>query len=141
MKVAEATVAWDGPDATIDLAGVRRRATVAWEGDDLVVFTNGATCRLSYVSPLGEAAVEEAASGRLVAPMPGVIAAVLATAGTDVRRGAPLIVLEAMKMEHTIQASSDGTVQEVRVAVGDQVREGFELMVLRPATGGGDAPS
>jgi 3-methylcrotonyl-CoA carboxylase alpha subunit len=50
--------------------------------------------------------------------------------GTSVRRGQPLIVIEAMKMEHTVAAPTDGVVEAVRFAPGDLVEEGAELIAL-----------
>ena len=68
--------------------------------------------------------------GRLVAPMPGRVVAVSVAKGQAVRRGDPLMVLEAMKMEHTVAAPADGVVSEVWFAAGDLVEEGAELLVL-----------
>jgi biotin carboxyl carrier protein len=62
--------------------------------------------------------------------MPGAVVAVGATAGASVVRGATLVTLEAMKMEHAVRAPADGAVVEVRVAVGDQVEAGDVLVVL-----------
>ncbi len=73
-------------------------------------------------------AAEAAAGGRLSAPMPGKVAQVLAAAGAKVKRGQALMVLEAMKMEHTIAAPADGTVERVNYAPGDLVEEGAELI-------------
>jgi 3-methylcrotonyl-CoA carboxylase alpha subunit len=53
---------------------------------------------------------------------------VLAKVGATVARGTPLMVMEAMKMEHTIAAPADGVIGEVLYAVGDQVAEGAELV-------------
>jgi 3-methylcrotonyl-CoA carboxylase alpha subunit len=77
-----------------------------------------------------------AGHGGLASPMPGRIVAILVQAGATVERGAPLVVLEAMKMEHTIAAPAAGTVRAIECAVGDQVREGVELVDFE-ATGGG----
>ncbi len=71
--------------------------------------------------------------GSLLAPMPGGVVRVLADAGATVTAGAPLVVLEAMKMEHTVVAPADGELTEVRVAAGDQVDTGQVLAVVRPA--------
>ncbi|MNC88316.1 Acetyl-/propionyl-coenzyme A carboxylase alpha chain [compost metagenome] len=60
-------------------------------------------------------------SGSLVAPMPGTVVKVLAAPGDVVAKGDPIVVIEAMKMEHTIGAAGDGTVAEVLVDVGRQV--------------------
>jgi 3-methylcrotonyl-CoA carboxylase alpha subunit len=66
--------------------------------------------------------------GRLTAPMPGKVIALLAKAGGKVEQGAPLLVLEAMKMEHTIKAPRPGLVKAFRFEPGDQVSEGVELV-------------
>jgi biotin carboxyl carrier protein len=60
-------------------------------------------------------------SGSLVAPMPGTVVKVLAAPGDTVTKGDPVVVIEAMKMEHTIGAAGDGTVAEILVEVGRQV--------------------
>ena len=61
-------------------------------------------------------------------PRPRQVIALLATPGATVEKGAPLLVLEAMKMEHTISAPRAGTVKGFRYAAGDQVAEGAELV-------------
>ena len=68
--------------------------------------------------------------GGLTAPMPGRIISLNVKVGDKVRRGAPLLVMEAMKMEHTVTASAAGTVTDIRCAVGEQVKEGMELLVI-----------
>lgn len=68
--------------------------------------------------------------GRLTAPMPGKVIAVLVEAGAMVAKGAPLIVMEAMKMEHTIVAPTAGKIGEILFDVGDQVADGSQLLVL-----------
>jgi len=60
--------------------------------------------------------------------MPGKVIAVLVAAGAKVERGAPLVIMEAMKMEHAVNAPAAGTVQEILYAVGEQVDEGAELI-------------
>ena len=65
--------------------------------------------------------------------MSGAIVAVMVKAGDKVARGAPLIVLEAMKMEHTIVAPADGVVASVHFGVGDRVAEGADLVDLEDA--------
>jgi 3-methylcrotonyl-CoA carboxylase alpha subunit len=64
--------------------------------------------------------------------MPGKVLSIAVAAGQAVRRGQALAVMEAMKMEHTIHAPRDGVVQELLVAVGEQVSEGAELLRLQP---------
>ena len=60
--------------------------------------------------------------------MPGKVISLIAQAGAAVEKGAPLLILEAMKMEHTINAPAAGTVKAFRFAVGDQVGDGDELV-------------
>ncbi|MEU6701662.1 biotin carboxylase N-terminal domain-containing protein [Pseudonocardia sp. NPDC046786] len=69
-------------------------------------------------------------AGSLLAPMPGSVVRVYAAAGDEVAAGQPLVVLEAMKMEHTIAAPGDGVLGELRVAPGDQVDTGQVLAVV-----------
>jgi 3-methylcrotonyl-CoA carboxylase alpha subunit len=73
-----------------------------------------------------------AVGGPLTSPMPGRITAIHVGAGAPVRRGAVLLVLEAMKMEHSIVAPADGVVSRLNVSVGTQVEEGVELLVIEP---------
>ncbi len=68
--------------------------------------------------------------GGLTAPMPGRVIAILVKEGEDVTRGAPLIVMEAMKMEHTVTAPSAGKVERILCKVGEQMKEGVELLRL-----------
>jgi 3-methylcrotonyl-CoA carboxylase alpha subunit len=62
--------------------------------------------------------------------MPGRIVQVMSRPGEAVKKGQPLLILEAMKMEHTITAPADGVVREIHFAAGEQVVEGAELVTL-----------
>ena len=73
---------------------------------------------------------DDVGGGSLAAPMPGKIIAVMVQPGQKVGKGAPLVILEAMKMEHTIAAPADGVVKEVHYAPGEQVLEGAELIAF-----------
>lgn len=64
------------------------------------------------------------------APMPGVVTKILVTLNQDVAKGAPLIILEAMKMEHQILATHDGTVSAIRCREGELVQPGNDLIEL-----------
>jgi 3-methylcrotonyl-CoA carboxylase alpha subunit len=75
-----------------------------------------------------------AAQGGLTTPLPGVVAAVVAKVGQAVRAGETLMVIEAMKMEHSISAPHDGTVKVIHFATGDRVPEGSQLLELAPVT-------
>jgi propionyl-CoA carboxylase alpha chain len=114
-------------DAVVD--GVRRRYQVTRSG------------ALHYVdSALGSTALHEterfpdpsalAEAGSLLAPMPGSVVRIEVIEGAPVTAGAPIIVLEAMKMEHTVRAPADGVVTTISVIAGDQVDSGQVLAVL-----------
>ena len=95
--------------------------------DELHLFLDGRHRLLTLRDPIAHAGESAAADGSLAAPMPGKVIAVLASAGARVARGAALLVMEAMKMEHTIVAPADGTVDEILYGVGEQVDEGAAL--------------
>jgi 3-methylcrotonyl-CoA carboxylase alpha subunit len=113
-------------DAVID--GERVCATVVPYRGRSHVFLEGQLCVLTYVDPLEIGAEGHRAESSLRAPMPGRIIAQSVQAGEPVERGAPLMVLEAMKMECTIHAPAAGRVESFHFAVGDQVTEGAELL-------------
>jgi 3-methylcrotonyl-CoA carboxylase alpha subunit len=92
------------------------------------VFLNGTTWIILRDDPLHLVEAGGAHGGGLTAPMPGKVVALLAAAGQSVEKGAPLLILEAMKMEHTITAPKNGTVKAFRYAAGDQVADGAELV-------------
>ena len=75
-------------------------------------------------------AAGDAGTAELNAPMPGAVIAVAVKKNQRVKRGAPLLTLEAMKMEHTIRAPHDGRVTKLFFRRGDQVREGDQLLIL-----------
>jgi 3-methylcrotonyl-CoA carboxylase alpha subunit len=133
-SLAAATLTEDG-DLALDLDGVRGTMTVLRHGDGVTVAGDDGTWRLIYLDPVAPKADEAAAGGRLTAPMPGKVAQVLTKPGRRVKRGDALMVLEAMKMEHTIAAPADGTVERVNFAPGDLVDEGAELIALNAEEG------
>jgi 3-methylcrotonyl-CoA carboxylase alpha subunit len=93
------------------------------------VFRDGTRWELALKDELAGLDVD-AGSGSLAAPMPGRIAKLMVEAGARVEKGQALLILEAMKMEHTIAAPADGTVREIHYAAGEQVLEGAELITL-----------
>ena len=107
-------------------------ARVFIDADMLHISTRGERRIILVVDPLAQTfATDDRHGGGLTAPMPGKIIALLVKAGQAVERGAPLIVMEAMKMEHTIVATSAGTVDELLFAVGEQVTDGAPLVTFK----------
>jgi 3-methylcrotonyl-CoA carboxylase alpha subunit len=99
-------------------------------GDEIHMYENRTLHVLSLCDPLATSLLDESASGNLTAPMSGKILAVNTEAGVRVRTGEALVVLEAMKMEHTLAAPADLTVDQVLVAEGDQVDEGQVVVIF-----------
>ena len=94
-----------------------------------VIFHEGDRYEVSRHAPRsGSSAVSD---GALRAPMPGRIVAAPLKAGDAVAKGQPVVVLEAMKMEHALTAPFDGVVEALSVAVGDQATEGAVLAVVK----------
>ncbi|WNH54305.1 acetyl/propionyl/methylcrotonyl-CoA carboxylase subunit alpha [Stenotrophomonas oahuensis] len=118
----------NGEQLTLQVDGQLHRARVVRDGGELYLFGAQGVRRFTLHDPVSEADQGVVDAGSLVAPMPGRIVATLVASGTEVRKGTPLLVLEAMKMEHTLQAPADGTVQGFRVKAGDQVGDGAVLV-------------
>src|SRR5690606_10662715 len=110
--------------------GLRSSTTVVSEGEGMLLLARSGARHVALHDPAAAALDQDSHAGLLTAPMPGKIVRVLVSEGDSVERGAPLIVLEAMKMEHTIAAPAAGIVEKVPYAVGDMVDEGAELIVL-----------
>jgi 3-methylcrotonyl-CoA carboxylase alpha subunit len=111
--------------------GERRvHAAVVVAGERRHVFFEGRAYPFARVDPAQSAGRGDDTAGRLTAPMPGKVIALLAEPGKRVEKGAPLLVLEAMKMEHAIRAPRAGVVKAFRFEAGDQVSEGVELVEL-----------
>jgi 3-methylcrotonyl-CoA carboxylase alpha subunit len=111
-----------------DLGGRRINATVIAAGEKRHVFLDGRAFIFAAIDPLFHAGEGGGAEGGLTAPMPGKVIALIAAPGATVEKGAPLLILEAMKMEHTIAAPAAGVVKAFRFNVGDQVTDGAELV-------------
>jgi 3-methylcrotonyl-CoA carboxylase alpha subunit len=111
------------------LDGRALKARAVRSGRDWHVFCDGVYRRLALKDELASVA-DETDHGALTAPMPGKIVKLMTRPDAKVKKGDPLLILEAMKMEHTIAAPADGTVKEIRYALGEQVLEGAELITL-----------
>jgi 3-methylcrotonyl-CoA carboxylase alpha subunit len=130
QKDVEVTYAGDSPRVTIDgethdvagAGGAFARAGVAH------VFLDGEHRVFEWMDPYLPEKSHADTHGGLRAPMPGRILAVHVAPGAAVKRGTPLVVMEAMKMEHTVVAPAGGVVERVLCAVGEQVKEGVELL-------------
>ncbi|MBD8531716.1 MULTISPECIES: acetyl/propionyl/methylcrotonyl-CoA carboxylase subunit alpha [unclassified Massilia] len=123
----------DGATLSVRLGEQSMHGAVRRDGDLFHVFSNGEHHTFAYNDPMAHAGEAESTGGRLTAPMPGKVVAVLVEAGQSVKKGDALVIMEAMKMEHTIAAPSDGLVEEVLYALGDQVADGAPLLAFKAA--------
>ena len=119
-------------DGTLDAAldGRRMKIGIVRQGDDLTILLPGETHKLTLVDPRVVSAIDEGAGGQLNAPMPGKVVQVLVAEGAKVEKGQALMILEAMKMEHTISAPGRGVVAKINFQAGDQVTEGVSLLSI-----------
>jgi 3-methylcrotonyl-CoA carboxylase alpha subunit len=106
---------------------------VMLDGDTLHLFAGDSPIALRLIDPLTHTGDETAQGGSLAAPMPGKVVALLVEAGQSVKAGQPLVVIEAMKMEHSVAAPADGRVSSLNFRVGDPVSEGAVLVGFEPA--------
>ena len=116
----------------IHVATPKSGGTIRQVGDTRLVFLNGDVWPFSPPQPHagGEA---EASDGMVLAPMPGAVVLVDAAKGKTVKRGERLLVLQAMKMEYSLVAPFDGTVTDLTVSAGSQVKEGALLARIEKA--------
>ena len=129
--VAQATGSPSAQSVTLLTGTGRLAGTVVRQGTRMDVFVMGKCETLFLKDALASAGqVEADHAGSLAAPMPGKIIAIEVQAGDKVKRGQALLVMEAMKMEHTIVAGVDGVVESIYFGVGEQVAEGAVLISL-----------
>jgi geranyl-CoA carboxylase alpha subunit len=128
----------DGDTCRIAFANLHLTVRHAFDADGrLHLDVDGAQAVVTDLTMQPAQSREAAAgSGRLTPPMNGRVVAVLAAAGSQVKRGQGLIVLESMKMEHTLAAPCDGMLAELTCAVGEQVAPGKTLGLVIPASHG-----
>jgi 3-methylcrotonyl-CoA carboxylase alpha subunit len=132
-SVAVEHVARSSGFVVASLDGMRVRARVFVYEGHVHVWLNGQHFDLVCEDPRSREFAASASQGDLTTPLPGVVAAVAVVAGQAVAAGDVLMVIEAMKMEHTIAAPYAGVVQAVHFARGDRVPEGSTLLELAPA--------
>ncbi len=117
-------------DMLAEIGGARIKATIVRQFNDLTILTHGSSHKLTLYDPMANVGEHEEECGQLTAPMPGNILAVLVETDVLVKRGTPLIIMEAMKMEHTITAPMDGMVTEFYFSVGAVVNEDTVLLAF-----------
>jgi 3-methylcrotonyl-CoA carboxylase alpha subunit len=127
---ASGTARLEGDWLTCEQDGILQRWRAIRQGDSLYLGRHGDWRRVQAFNPLANASRTQAGQSGLSAPMNGSIVRVLVSPGQQVEPGTPLLVLEAMKMEHSIRAPHAGRVTGIRCAEGDLVAEGSVLVDL-----------
>jgi 3-methylcrotonyl-CoA carboxylase alpha subunit len=113
-------------EARIDPRAPRPTAATARIGEKIVAFVGGEAFAFT-AAKAGHGAGEAEGENVVLSPMPGKVVAVHAASGESVKKGQPLVTLEAMKMEHVLTAPLAGVVADLTVKAGDQISEGVLL--------------
>lgn len=114
----------------------QRQQLQAWLNNEQAhIFSSRASDVITLVDSLAHVGIESQDGGSLKSPMPGQVVAFRVNVGDVVKKGQPLAVIEAMKIEHTINAPADGTVAELLFKAGDLVSDGDELLKLETDKG------
>lgn len=107
----------------------RRQQVQVWEhNEDVYIFADNGSGVIHLIDEMAHVGEEGETAGSLKSPMPGQVVGFKVAVGDTVNKGDPLAVIEAMKIEHTINAPADGTVAELLFSAGDQVADGDELL-------------
>ena len=122
-------VSWEAPVLTLEEGSHRWRARVSFDGDRTYVHSSHFSIGLQR-KPRFPDKSKEIPAGGCIAPMPGKVVELRVAEGDSVKAGQVLLIMEAMKMEHTVTAPQDGTVAQVSVAAGDQVDADALLIVV-----------
>ncbi len=140
IAVEDGDTATEFEAVSVSADGMRARcggrnllARVARIGGAVSVLLDGRITDFAIIDPLAVEATGGAAENRITAPMTGLVRSVPVQPGSKVGRGDILVVLEAMKMEHSLRAATDGTIEAVHCAVGDNVGDGALLVEFAPA--------
>lgn len=122
-----------GGELLVEINGVQQVVPFLRKGDVIHFGLDGETWTAEIASPFRKKTREKVHS--MGAPMPGTILRIHVKAGDEVSKGAPLITLEAMKMEHEITAPYDGVVSSIDCSEGSMVQPGVDLISVDPAEG------
>ena len=98
------------PTIVVRFGSTRLRANVVCNGSQVDVFVGGEHYAIEIIDPLLSSQTGNAAGGSLIAPMPGTVLQIFVSVGDEIPAGAPIMLLEAMKIEHTINAPYAGVV-------------------------------
>jgi 3-methylcrotonyl-CoA carboxylase alpha subunit len=121
---------FEGEHVVLCLNGLQRQLTGVSQGNDSIVIYKGRNYRLTWIDPLEPPRRESDAATSFVAPLPARVMRIFVANGDHVVKGAPILVLEAMKMEIPVNASQDCVIEAILCHEGEAVREGDELVAM-----------
>ena len=124
-------IKWNKSGIDIEIEDKRFFSKVTRKDEKLVIHGPWGDI-LFKIMPRFKSIGQEVQDGGLVAPMPGKVIDLKVKVGSKIKKGDTLVILEAMKMEHTIKAIEDGVVDELFISDSDQVENGALLMVIKP---------
>ncbi len=113
---------------TLWLDGTRQQVQVWEHNEDVYIFADNGSGVIHLIDEMAHVGEEQETAGSLKSPMPGQVVGFKVEVGDAVKKGDALAVIEAMKIEHTINAPTDGVVAELLFSAGDQVADGDELL-------------
>ena len=116
--------------------GYRSHATISHQDENISLFRQNGVFNFTHVQPDCGTQDTDDAHGGLTAPMNGTMISVLVNVGDKVSKDQPLVIMEAMKMEHTIRAPVDGTIEAIYFKTGEMVDGGAELLAFTPENEG-----
>jgi acetyl-CoA/propionyl-CoA carboxylase biotin carboxyl carrier protein len=128
----------DGGRLTVSLDGLTMSYVLQHEGGTVWLAADGHVAALREHERLSSAASGGVADGVVTAPMPGTVTVVQAAVGDEVVAGTPLLIVEAMKMEHVLTAPVSGTVAELGVTAGQTVALDERVAVVTPSASAGE---
>jgi propionyl-CoA carboxylase alpha chain len=120
---------WQTNSIDIEIDGFRHQSNISMN-DDLLLVQHQQGSKILTILPRFKSSDSKLVKGSLVSPMPGKVIEIKIEQGQVVSRGEELVVIEAMKMNHTISADQDGAVKEIFIKVGDQLDLGESLLTL-----------
>ena len=119
-----------GDTLYVSIDGYRSHATISRNGNEISLYRQNGAFNFTYIQPDCGDNDNNDDHGGLVAPMNGTMVSVLVNTGDTVKKDQPLMIMEAMKMEHTIKAPSDGLIETLYYVEGDMVDGGSELLAF-----------
>jgi len=120
----------EGDKLHVSIDGHRSQASIARDNDNISLYRQNGVFNFTYIKPDCGTNDDNEGHGGLTAPMNGTMVSVLVEAGETVEKDQPLMIMEAMKMEHTIKAPSNGVIESLYYAAGDMVDGGSELLAF-----------